>query len=145
MEQPTRRRNCRILIDALKNLPQVKHLPIDTAERQNGWYVLAFSVDIENMKCEYQTVCRRGRGRGRSLLEGVLAAIATLSAHFVNNHGLGRSGFPFTSKEYADPQSVDYSKVEVPHACLARSSHIYMLRLSHVLRKKTCTRSPMPW
>ena len=25
-------------------------------------------------------------------------------------------GFPFRSKEYADPASVDYSKVEVPNA-----------------------------
>ena len=26
------------------------------------------------------------------------------------------SGFPFTSREYADPASVDYSRVEVPNA-----------------------------
>ncbi|HPP53876.1 MAG TPA: hypothetical protein PK777_13065, partial [Thermoguttaceae bacterium] len=32
------------------------------------------------------------------------------------HRGFGRSGFPFTSKEYADPESVDYSKVEVPNA-----------------------------
>ena len=28
----------------------------------------------------------------------------------------GNSGFPFTSKEYADAASVDYSKVDVPNA-----------------------------
>ena len=37
---PRRRRNARILLDALGPLPQVKYLPIDTPERQNGWYVL---------------------------------------------------------------------------------------------------------
>ncbi len=35
---------------------------------------------------------------------------------FTEQHAFGRSGFPFTSKEYADPSSVDYSKVEVPNA-----------------------------
>ena len=35
---------------------------------------------------------------------------------FTEHHGFGDSGFPFTSKEYADPASVDYSKVEVPNA-----------------------------
>jgi hypothetical protein len=31
-------------------------------------------------------------------------------------NSFGRSGFPFRSKEYATPSSVDYSKVEVPNA-----------------------------
>jgi hypothetical protein len=28
----------------------------------------------------------------------------------------GRAGCPFTSREYTDPQSVDYRKVDVPNA-----------------------------
>ena len=31
-------------------------------------------------------------------------------------NSFGRSGFPFRSKEYTDPASVDYSQVEVPNA-----------------------------
>ena len=31
-------------------------------------------------------------------------------------NSFGRSGFPFRSKEYTNPASVDYSKVEVPNA-----------------------------
>jgi dTDP-4-amino-4,6-dideoxygalactose transaminase len=112
---PTRRRNCRILIDALKNLPQVKHLPIDTAERQNGWYVLAFSVDIENMKCDIKQFVAAAVAEGAPCWKVFWPQCHTERA-FREHHGLGRSGFPFTSKEYADPQSVDYSKVEVPHA-----------------------------
>ena len=41
---PSRRRNAKILIEALQDLPEVKYLPIDTPERQNGWFVLAFSA-----------------------------------------------------------------------------------------------------
>ena len=29
------------------------------------------------------------------------------------HNAFGRSGFPFTSKEYTDPESVDFSKVEI--------------------------------
>src|SRR5512142_2084379 len=49
---PARRRNAYILIDALKDEPLIKTRPIDTPERQNGWYVMAFSLDVENMRCD---------------------------------------------------------------------------------------------
>jgi dTDP-4-amino-4,6-dideoxygalactose transaminase len=35
---------------------------------------------------------------------------------FTGKRAFGRSGFPFTSKEYTDSESVDYSGVEVPNA-----------------------------
>ena len=35
---------------------------------------------------------------------------------FQEHRAFGDSGFPFKSKEYADPKSVDYSNVEVPNA-----------------------------
>jgi dTDP-4-amino-4,6-dideoxygalactose transaminase len=43
---------------------------------------------------------------------------------FRDHQGVGRLGFPFTSQEYADPQSVDYTKVEVPNA-LWHESHTF--------------------
>ncbi len=35
---------------------------------------------------------------------------------FMAKNGFGRSGFPFTSTEYTDPEAVDFTKVEVPNA-----------------------------
>jgi len=35
---------------------------------------------------------------------------------FQQKQSFGRTGFPFTSTEYADPASVDYSQVDVPNA-----------------------------
>jgi hypothetical protein len=32
------------------------------------------------------------------------------------HNAYGNSGFPFKSKEYTSPESVDYTKVEVPNA-----------------------------
>ena len=72
---PRRRRNAQIILDALRDEPLVKFRPIDTPERQNGWYVMAFSLDIENMRCDIARVRQSRRRRGRALLEGLLAAV----------------------------------------------------------------------
>jgi len=57
---PARRRNAHILINRLKKHPQVKYFPVDTPERRNGWYVLAFSLNIENMKCDIAEFVKAG-------------------------------------------------------------------------------------
>ena len=51
-------------------------------------------------------------------MEGVLAAVPHRT-RLPEHNAFGRTGFPFTSQEYADPASVDYSNVEVPNALLA--------------------------
>jgi dTDP-4-amino-4,6-dideoxygalactose transaminase len=120
---PTRRRNARILIDALKQIPQVKYLPIDTPERQNGFYTMAFSLDIENMKSDIMEFVRAAGAEGAPCWKVFWPQCHTERA-FREHQGFGRSGFPFTSKEYADAESVDYSKVEVPNA-IWHESHTF--------------------
>ena len=43
---------------------------------------------------------------------------------FQEYNSFGKSGFPFKSKEYANPESADYSKVEVPNA-IWHQSHTF--------------------
>jgi dTDP-4-amino-4,6-dideoxygalactose transaminase len=112
---PTRRRNARILIDAVRNRPEVKFLPVDTADRQNGWYVLAFSLDIDNMDCSIEQFVKAAAAEGAPCWRVFWPQCHTERA-FRDYNSFGRSGFPFRSKEYADPQSVDYSGVEAPNA-----------------------------
>ncbi len=112
---PRRRRNGRILLDALGPLPQVKYAPIDTPERQNGWYVCAFSLDMEKMRCDIQQFVAAACAEGAPCWKVFWPQCHTERA-FTERRGFGRSGFPFTSKEYTDPASVDYSRVEVPNA-----------------------------
>jgi dTDP-4-amino-4,6-dideoxygalactose transaminase len=112
---PARKRNARILMDALGKLPQVKYLPIDTSERQNGWYVCAFSLDIENMQCDIQQFVEAATAEGCPCWKVFWPQCHTERA-FTEHHGFGNSAFPFRSKEYTDPRSVDYSKVDVPNA-----------------------------
>jgi len=112
---PRRKRNAHILMDALAQTPLVKYLPVDTPERQNGWYVCAFSLDIENMGCTIEQFVEAAGAEGCPCWKVFWPQCHTERA-FLERHGFGNSGFPFTSKEYTDPESIDYGKVEVPNA-----------------------------
>jgi dTDP-4-amino-4,6-dideoxygalactose transaminase len=112
---PARRRNAQIIIDSIKDLPRVLYTPIDTEERRNGWYVMAFSLDIENMTCDIDKFVVACGAEGAPCWKVFWPQCHTEKA-FQQHNSFGTSGFPFKSKEYANPQSVDYSKVEVPNA-----------------------------
>ncbi len=112
---PARKRNAHIIMDRIKDLPQVKYMPIDTEERQNGWFVCAFSLDIENMTCDIDQFVQAAGAEGAPCWKVFWPQCHTERAYTARN-AFGKSGFPFNSKEYADPESVDYSNVEVPNA-----------------------------
>jgi len=112
---PRRRRNAHIILDALKDEPLVKFRPVDTPERQNGWYVMAFSLDIEHMRCDIGEFVGAAGAEGAPCWKVFWPQCHTERA-FREHQAFGRSGFPFRSKEYASPASVDYSQVEVPNA-----------------------------
>lgn len=112
---PTRKRNAGIIIEKLKDLPQVLYGPIDTEERRNGWYVMAFSLDIEKMKCNIKQFVDAVVAEGAPVWKVFWPQCHTENA-FLKYNSFGRSGFPFTSKEYASPSSIDYTNVDVPNA-----------------------------
>jgi len=112
---PRRRRNAHILIERLKECPQIKYFPVDTPERRNGWYVLAFSLDIENMNCDIRQFVDAAVAEGAPVWKVFWPQCHTERA-FTEKRAFGNSGFPFTSTEYTNPESVDYSKVDVPNA-----------------------------
>jgi dTDP-4-amino-4,6-dideoxygalactose transaminase len=112
---PARRRNAGIIVSALKELPEVRFFPVDTPERRNGWYVMAFSLDIERMDCTIQEFVAAAGAEGAPCWKVFWPQCHTERA-FQEWNSFGRSGFPFRSKEYTDPASADYSKVEVPNA-----------------------------
>ena len=93
----------------------MKYMPIDTEERQNGWYVGAFSLDIENMGCDIGQFVAAAGAEGAPCWKVFWPQCHSERA-FTANNGFGNSGFPFTSTEYTDPESVEFAKVEVPNA-----------------------------
>lgn len=112
---PTRSRNANIIIDRIKDFPQVLYRPIDNEERRNGWYVLAFSLDIENMKCNIKQFVEAVVAEGAPVWKVFWPQCHTEVA-FRKYNSFGKSGFPFTSKEFTNPNSVDYANVDVPNA-----------------------------
>ncbi len=112
---PRRRRNAQIIMDALAEEPLVKFRPMDTPERQNGWYVLAFSLDIEKMRCNIDEFVKAAGAEGAPCWKVFWPQCHTERAFRAGN-AFGRSGFPFKSKEYTSPASVDYAHVDVPNA-----------------------------
>lgn len=112
---PTRHRNAHLIMDKVKDLPQVLFSPVDTEERRNGWFVLAFSLDVENMNCDIQEFVKAVTAEGAPVWKVFWPQCHTENA-FQKKNSFGKSGFPFSSKEYTNPQSADYSQVEVPNA-----------------------------
>ncbi|MEE9461544.1 MAG: DegT/DnrJ/EryC1/StrS family aminotransferase, partial [Bacteroidales bacterium] len=112
---PSRHRNAHIIIDRIKDLPQVLHVPVDTEERRNGWFVLAFSLDIDNMKCDIKELVDTVVAEGAPVWKVFWPQCHTEQA-FQEHRAFGQSGFPFTSGEFSNEKSVDYSNVEVPNA-----------------------------
>lgn len=112
---PSRHRNAHIIIDKVKDLPQVLFVPIDNEKRRNGWFVLAFSLDIDNMKCDIKQFVDAVVAEGAPVWKVFWPQCHTEQA-FQKHLSFGNSGFPFKSKEYANAESVDYSNVEVPNA-----------------------------
>ena len=120
---PTRRRNAYVLINALKQLPEVRFFPIDTEERRNGWYVLAFSLNLEDMDCTIRQFVDTAGAEGAPCWKVFWPQCHTERA-FQEYNSFGKSGFPFKSREYTNPDSVAYRKVEVPNA-LWHESHTF--------------------
>lgn len=112
---PTRRRNARIIIDKIKDLPRVINIPVDTEERRNGWYVMAFSLDIENMTCDIKQFADAAVAEGAPVWK-VFWPQCHVEQAFQKHNSFGKSGFPFRSKEYTTPKSADYKHVDVPNA-----------------------------
>lgn len=112
---PRRRRNAGILLESLRDVPQILHLPVDTPERQNGWYVFPITLDIDAMQCDIGGFLEALGAEGVPCWKVFWPQCHTEKA-FQQHNGFGNTGFPFSSKEYTNPASVDYTKVDVPNA-----------------------------
>ncbi|MBI3119931.1 MAG: DegT/DnrJ/EryC1/StrS family aminotransferase [Candidatus Hydrogenedentes bacterium] len=121
---PRRRRNAGILLEELRDVPQVLHLPIDTPERRNGWYVFPITLDVDNMSCTIESFLEALGAEGAPCWKVFWPQCHTERA-FREHHGFGDSKFPFESREYTTAGHADYTKVEVPNA-VWHQSHTFI-------------------
>ena len=76
---------------------------------------MAVSLDIDNMDCDIMQFVKAATAEGAPVWKVFWPQCHTERA-FTERNAFGRSGFPFTSGEYAEAASTDYSNVEVPNA-----------------------------
>ncbi len=88
------------------------------------------------MKCDIQQFVNAAAAEGASVLEGLLAAMPHRARVSREHHGFGDSGFPFKSKEYADPAERGLQQRGCAQCPLARDPHLHLLRLPDLHRSR---------
>ena len=114
------------------SLPQVlKYMPIDTEERQNGWFVCAFTLDIDNMNCDVAQFVSAAGAEGGALLEGLLAPMPRRkSLHPAQR--LRQQRLPLQLKGIHRPGKRRLQQSRRPQRRLAREPHVHVFRLPDV-------------
>jgi len=112
---PCRRRNGEILIQALKGVPQILTLPVHNEEKANGFFVFPIVLNLDALRCDKKAFLEA------LLAEGVPAwrefwPQCYKEQAYQEHNGFGKSRFPFRSKEYTSPESVQYDRTFCPNA-----------------------------
>lgn len=112
---PARRRNGRLLLDGLRGVPGILHLPPDTDDRQNAYWWFPMVLDTDRLSTDADGIQKAIAAEGLPCYT-ILWPEMYLERAYQEHNGFGRHHFPFESKEYTDPVQVDYSRVSCPNA-----------------------------
>ncbi len=105
---PVRRRNGKLLTEALEDHPLVLHSPFDSKERQNSFWWAPFVLDIEKLKVPMKKFIPAMAAEGVPVF-GPLWPELYREEVLREKRGFGRSNYPFNT---ANAKKIDYSKVE---------------------------------
>ena len=105
---PRRKANAKVYTRMLSGCPSIQHLPFDTEERQNAYWlypiVLNESFNEERTEQIYAQLVKSGIPVTR-----VLWPEAYKEKVYAELSGFGSADFPFKSAEYTNPESVKYA------------------------------------
>ena len=107
------------LQEELKDVEQIMHLPIDTEERQNAYWWFPMVVDLDKLTCDIKTIVKAVGAEGIPVY-GIQWPEGYQEGAYRNHGGFGKNKFPFESKEYTTPASVDYENVFCENAAWHR-------------------------
>jgi dTDP-4-amino-4,6-dideoxygalactose transaminase len=107
-----RKRNGKMLCEALGAHPLVMHIPVDTEERQNSFWWAPFVLDTENLSCDIKTFINAIAAEGVPVYS-VLWPEMYMEKAYVERNGFGSANYPFD-----DPSArkIDYSAVKCEKA-----------------------------
>lgn len=113
---PQRRKNGETLIEELQACPQIQYLPIHNQEEKvNGFFVFPIVLNLNKLNCDKQTFVKAITAEGVPAWREFWPQCYKEGA-FQDHNGFGEAKFPFESKEYTDPATVEYNKVYCPNA-----------------------------
>jgi len=112
---PRRQRNGEILIQELKDCEEILYLPVHTKEKVNGFYVFPIVLNLEKLKVDKKTVLDALTAEGLPVWREFWPQCYKERA-YLEHRGFGEARFPFKSKEYTDPESVQYDRVHCSNA-----------------------------
>lgn len=102
-----RKKFAKMYDEALANVKGIKALPLNTEERQNAYWWYPILIDLDVLDCEADVILK-----DMSALKipcyGILWPEAYMESAYREHNGFGSHKFPFESKEYTNPESVNY-------------------------------------
>ena len=122
---PRRREYAAMYDAALSGMKQIKKLPVNTPERKNAywWYPILLNLDV--LDCNADTIVKELVGMNIPCY-GIQWPEAYEERAYRDHNGFGEAKFPFDSKEFTNPDSVQYDKVVCP---MAKSLREYTMSL----------------
>ena len=100
---------------AFAGLEGIKKLPYNSPERKNSYWWYPIILDIDKLDCKADKFVKALMAEGIPCY-GIQWPEAYEEQAYKQHGGFGTAKFPFESKEYTDPQSVQYDKVLCPNA-----------------------------
>lgn len=95
---------------AFKDLKGIKAIPYTSEERKNSYWWYPILIDLDVVDIAAKDFIKELIGMGIPC-SGILWPESYLEQAYQNGVGFGDAQFPFKSKEYTDPKTVDYSNV----------------------------------
>jgi dTDP-4-amino-4,6-dideoxygalactose transaminase len=100
---------------AFSNLKGIKKLPFNSKERMNAYWWYPILLDLSVLDIDAETFCTELGAKGIPCY-GIHWPEAYEEQAYKELNGFGSVKFPFHSKEYGSPHSLDYTKVSCPVA-----------------------------
>jgi len=109
---PARRRNGRMIIEALKGHPLVLHVPPDTEERKNAFWWCPLVIDIDKLNCSAKEFVAAVNAEGVPAYTVLWPEMYKEEA-YVLRKGFGQANYPF---EDPGARRIDYRAADCPTA-----------------------------
>lgn len=104
---PRRKKYAKMYDAALTGVKGIKSVALNTEERQNAYWWYPIVLDLDVLDCDANVILK-DMAAMKIPCYGILWPEAYMEAAYRDHNGFGSHKFPFESKEFTNPASVDY-------------------------------------